>query len=305
MKIVFMGTPVYALACLKGLYEGGHEVLAVLTQPDKPQGRKQELVPSPVKAFAIEKGLAIYQPKRAKSKDCYAYLQGLATDVYVVAAYGQILPQRLLDIAPLGAVNVHASLLPKYRGASPIQQAILNGDSETGITIMQMDEGIDTGDILMTQAVAIDDDDTGGSLHDKLVKVAPPLLLRALAAIEDGSIRPMKQDDALSSYAPILKRDMGKIDWNRPALDILNLIRGFNPYPGAYMELAGRRVKVWQAVATAIQADGAAVGEVVKPCPKEGLFIKAADGVVHIISLQQEGKRRMTAAEFVRGGGWL
>ena len=304
MRIVFMGTPDFALACLKPLVGATvpgrplFNVVAVITQPDRPGGRGKRLQSPPVKDFALEMGISVLQPEKIKSADSIAVLEQLSADIFVVAAYGQILSQKILDIPKYGAINVHASLLPKYRGASPIQQAIADGETVTGITIQQMDKGMDTGDMILRREIAIGAQDTGGTLHDKLCDLAPQALLEALQLIASGKVQREPQNDALATYAPLITKQMAHIDWHRTPKDIVNLIRAYNPFPGAFVRLGDSQIKVWRAEV----ADGTgAPGEIIQACPKDGIIVAADGGAVRIIELTPQGGKKMAAADFVRG----
>ena len=299
MKIVFMGTPDFALACLKALADSRHEVIAVVTQPDRPFGRGKKLGSPPVKDFAIRRGIPVLQPEKIKAADSVALLAALPADIFVVAAYGQILPQNLLDLPRFGAINVHASLLPKYRGASPIQQAIADDETTTGITIMQMDAGMDTGDMILKRAVPIDSHDTGGILHDKLCEAAPIALLDALGLIENGEARREAQNHTLATYAPLITKQMAHLDWRKSSRDIANLIRAYNPFPGAFVRYGDGQIKIWRGEIAG--KSGGTPGEIVRVCPKEGIFVAAGDGIVRLTELTPTSGRKMTAADFVRG----
>lgn len=299
MKVIFMGTPDFALSSLQALLDSHeHEVLWVVTQPDKPVGRKQLLTAPPVKELALRHGVEVFQPQSMRTAEVYERLSALEPDIVVVAAYGKILPKNILDIPRYGCVNMHGSILPKYRGAAPIQWAVINGEAETGVTTMQMDEGLDTGDILLTSTVEIDEDETAGELFDRLAALCPELLLRTLKKIEDGSILPIKQDEAKSSHAPMLSRDMSWIDWNLSAGEIHNKIRGLSPWPLAQTEIAGRRAKLFSSKKVDISPhwEGVFFGD------KEGLFAACGDGkVLYLPEVQAEGARRMSSADFLRG----
>jgi len=314
IRIVFMGTPDFARVCLESLVGQAttgrpYDVAAVFTQPDRPANRGKRLQASPVKEYALQMGIPVLQPEKIKTADGIAMLQQLNADIFVVAAYGQILSQKILDIPKYGAINVHASLLPKYRGASPIQQAIADGETTTGITIQQMDRGVDTGDMILKREVAIGPTDTGGTLHDKLCEIAPEALLAALQLIESGQARPVPQDHALATHAPLITKQMARIDWSKLAADIANLIRAYNPFPGAFAELDGRQIKIWRAevVDPALTAGGiepplrSPAGQIVHVCPKEGIFVAAADATIRIIELTPPNAKKMAAADFVRG----
>ena len=292
MKVIFMGTPEYARVCLEGLIDGGYEVLAVVTQPDRPAGRGKKPQMSPVKVYAIEHGIEVLQPERINRGDFPAQLESYGADVFVVAAFGQILSQRVLDIPKYGCINVHASLLPKYRGASPIQQAILEGETHSGITIMQMDRGVDTGDILHKSEVAITPDDTGGTLHDKLCDIAPKALIDTLVQIAQGEVVPTPQDHAQATHAPMITKEMARINFNHPATQVIDTIRAYNPFPGAFAEIDGKVLKVWRAV----KADGEP-----KFCPKDGIFVAAEDGIIQLLEITPPNGKKMSSADYVRG----
>ncbi len=301
MKIVFMGTPDYAAAALKALIGAGHEILAVVTQPDKPKGRSKELVPTPVKLCAQQAGIPVMQPRRIKMPEAVAELYRYPADVYIVAAFGQILSQKILDIPPLGCLNIHASLLPKYRGASPIQHAILNGEKETGITIMQMDAGIDTGDMLYKKAIPIEPEDNYETLHDKLAELGGEAVTEALALLEQGKLVPEKQQEELSCYAPLIGKEMGRIDFGESAMAIERKIRAMTPWPSAFTGYQGRQLKIWKAAVT-ISGNTFArrPGEVLKT-DRDSVTVATGEGALCIYELQLEGKKRMTAHDFLLG----
>ncbi|MCL2376599.1 MAG: methionyl-tRNA formyltransferase [Defluviitaleaceae bacterium] len=299
MKIVFMGTPDFALACLKALDESPHDIVAVVTQPDRPASRGMKLMQPPVKDYALQKDIPVLQPEKIKTTDSMIQLAALGADIFVVAAYGQILSQKLLDMPKFGAINVHASLLPKYRGASPIQQAIADGETVTGITIMQMDKGMDTGDLILKHTVPIDNNDTGGILHDKLCKTAPAALLEALRLIEDGKAVREPQSNALATHATLITKQMAHLDWHKSPVDIVNLIRAYNPFPGAFARLGDVQIKIWQAKVA--EDSGGAPGEIIRVCQKEGIFVAAVGGAVNITELTPSGGKKMRAEVFIRG----
>ncbi|MDR0958408.1 MAG: methionyl-tRNA formyltransferase [Clostridiales bacterium] len=299
MKVIFFGTPEYAVPSLRRLTEE-HEVVAVVTQPDKPKGRGGAVSCSPVKLFALEKKIPVLQPERARNKSFAETLSGFRADIFVVTAYGQILPQRLLSMPRFGAINEHGSLLPKYRGASPIQQAIIHGDKVTGVTIMQMDSGIDTGDMLLKKELEISDSDTYGTLHDKLALLSAEAIIEVLPMIEQQKIVPIKQDDSLSSYAPLITKQDAVIDWQKSSGEIVNLIRGMNPSPCAYSHLNGTTVKIWAAVESVKNSADLSAGTVL--CiSKSGIEVAAGVGTVLVTGLQAEGSRRMNAFDFANG----
>lgn len=234
MKVIFMGTPDFSVGTLEALIEAGHEVCLAVTQPDKPKGRGKEMQFTPVKEAAVRHGIPVFQPRKVRSPECVEYLKGCQADVCVVVAFGQILPKEILEMTPYGCINVHASLLPRYRGAAPIQWAILAGEQVTGVTTMQMDEGLDTGDMLLKTEVPVAPDETGESLHDKLAKEGAELAVKTLKALEEGTLCPVKQGESPTPYAKMLDKKMGSIDWSRPAVEIERLVRGLNSWPSAY-----------------------------------------------------------------------
>lgn len=298
MRIVFMGTPDFAVPCLDTLKNAGHELLAVFTQPDKPKGRKYKLTPPPVKVKAIDMGIPVYQPSTLKDGEALGILKQLNPEIIIVAAYGKILPKEILELPKFGCVNVHASLLPRHRGASPIQWAIISGDSQTGITTMQMNEGLDTGDILKTASIDIYPDEDAQSLHDRLSILGSELICKTLIELEAGQISPQKQDDSLATYAPIINREMGRLDFTKPAKELYNLIRGFNPWPAAFTMVTGKRLKVFKsklAENTKLQPGMAVTDD-------QRLMVACGDGVLlEFIEIQPEGSKRMTAGEYLRG----
>ena len=307
MKIIFMGTPDFAKESLEAVYNAGHEILTVVTNPDKKQGRGMKLKPSPVKEFALEKDLNIMQPEKVrKNEEFINAIKKINPDVICVVAYGKILPKEILEIPRYGCVNVHGSLLPRYRGAAPIQWAVLNGDKETGITTMYMDEGMDTGDMILKEKVEIGEDETTGELWDRLSKVGGNLLVRTLNEIEKGNAPRIKQGDEFS-LAPMIDKKMAKIDWEKKtAKEIKNLVRGLNPIMGAYTFLEGKKIKFWKV--DVINIDKLDVkeeklnnGTVLVSNPKEGLLIKAKDGVIKVIEIQGENAKKMPTSDFLRG----
>ncbi len=299
-SLVFMGTPDFAVPALQKLAAVQAPIRMVVTQPDRPKGRGKKLAASPVKILAQKLGLAVYQPERIRSADGLAAMQACAAEAGVVVAYGQLLSQPLLDLYPLGVLNIHASLLPAYRGAAPIQRAVLAGDAQTGVSIMLLDAGIDTGPVLARRAIPIQKNDTSGTLHEKLAQAGADLLCETLAAWKAGSIRPQAQDEALVTYAPPIAKEETQIDWLFPAERIVNTIRAFDPWPGAYAFYNGKRLKCFTASLLDWEIDGDP-GEVVGHTD-EGLTVVAGDGrVLCVGELQLEGQRRLPATEFVRG----
>lgn len=299
MKMIFMGTPDFSVPALKALAEQGHQVIAVVTQPDKPKGRGKAVQMTPVKEAALELNIPVYQPVKVREDGFLQQIEAMEPEVIVVAAFGQILPQRLLDIPKYGCINIHASLLPKYRGAAPIQWVIIDGEKETGITTMQMNAGLDTGDMLEKAVVPIDPEETGGSLHDKLSAAGGKLILSTLDKLEKGQLVPVPQTEENTCYAKMLDKALGKIDWNQDAQRIERLIRGLNPWPSAYTGLEGKTLKLWQAKVVEEDYPGQP-GQVVK-AGKNELLIKTGKGTLSVLSLQLEGKKRMDTGAFLRG----
>ncbi len=299
MRVVFMGTPDFSVPTLECIIEAGHEVVGVVTQPDKAKGRGKKVVYTPVKEKALEHGLIVYQPRRAREPEFIEQMRALNPDVMVVVAFGQILPKELLDIPKYGCVNVHASLLPKYRGAAPIQWAVIRGEKVSGVTTMQMDVGLDTGDMLLKTEVPLAEDETGGSLHDKLSVLGGDLLIETLKGLEAGTIVPEKQDDSQSGeYARMLDKSLGKIDFSMRAEEIERLIRGLNPWPSAYTFYNNKTMKLWKA---RVVPGGEAVPGQVLAVDKKGFTVQTGDGALQILELQMEGKKRMDAGAFLRG----
>ena len=298
LKIVFMGTPDFAVPCLKTLNEN-YEVIAVITQPDRPKGRGQKLMPSPIKEYALEHNLTVLQPEKIKSAEIEEKLKNLAPDIIVVVAFGQILSKAILDIPKLGCINVHASLLPQYRGAAPIHWSIINGETKTGITTMYMDVGLDTGDMILKEEVAISAKMNTGELHDTLMNIGAKTLLQTIQQIAEGSVVRTKQNDAESTYAPLLTKELEKINWLLPATEIYNLVRGLNPWPVAFSIFKGKKLKIWQTKVV----DTVATGEIgtVLSITETGFTVQTGKGILEILELQPESKRKMTAKDFVCG----
>jgi methionyl-tRNA formyltransferase len=296
MRILFIGTGDIGMPALQALLKSEHEVVGVVTQPDKPVGRAQTIEPPPIKKALAATKIRVLQPARIKDRQAIEEIHGLTPDVIVVMAYGQILPSDILEIPKITCLNLHASLLPRWRGAAPIQAAIAAGDRNTGITVMYMNEGLDTGDILLQRAIDIEPTDTGGSLHDRLAKVAPETLLESLELLENGRAPRMPQHDALATYASKLKREDGKIDWTNPADAIERKIRAFDPWPGAFMKYDGQNLKIFSATILALRGTP---GEILQS--EKELVIAAGEGALSLGQVQLEGKRRMTAVEFLRG----
>lgn len=296
MRIVFMGTPDFAVPSLQALIDAGHDVCAVYTQPDKPQGRKQILTAPPVKTLALEHDIPVFQPNTLKNEDEQARLRELAPEVIIVVAYGKLLPKAVLDIPPRGCINVHGSLLPRWRGAAPIQWAVIAGDEMAGVTTMQMAEGLDTGDMLLTYETKVGEKETAGELFDRLAQSGAELLIQTLVKLDE--ITPRPQDDAQSCYAHMLDKQMAVIDWSRSAHEIDCLIRGLNPWPIALTTLSGERLKVFAAEKAAGNGEP---GTVLEADPKKGLTVACGEGALKLTEIQLVGGKRMKATDFLRG----
>ena len=301
MKIVYAGTPRFAVAPLKKIIEEGYGVAGVVVQPDKPQGRKGILAPPPVKAFALERGLTVFQPQKIRAET--DALKALGGDILITCAYGQILTQEVLDLFPLGVWNIHASLLPKYRGASPIQSAVLNGERETGVTVMKTALGLDTGDILLSLKTEIGEKETFGELSDRLSLLGAKALLKALQSIEKGNFALVKQRDEDAVLTRKIAKESAKIDFSLPAEKIVNLVRGMNPEPTAFAEIDGARLNVFCAERAVCPegSEGAAAGEILSDTPKQGFLVKCGDGAVKLALVQAAGGRRMKGSDFLNG----
>lgn len=297
LKLIFMGTPDFAVPALIRLTQAGHAVAGVFTQPDKPVGRKQILTPPAVKVQALSLGIPVYQPASLKTGEAEEIIRNIRPDAIVVAAYGKILPKSILDIPPLGCINIHGSLLPKYRGAAPIQHAILHGEAETGITTMLMNEGLDTGDILEQSTLTIGENETSGELFDRMAALGGELILSTLAKLAEGSLIPMPQNHEEATYAPPLCKGGCEIDWSRPALEIHNQIRALNPWPVAGAVLDGKPVRIFSSRLTEETSTPGAIA-----CSKQGFSIACGDGVMlRILEIQPQGGKRMSAAAFLCG----
>lgn len=309
MKVLFMGTPDFAAGILEAITESKHEVVAAVTQEDKARGRSDKLLAPPVKETALKYGIPVLQPRRVKDAESVARLKEYGADIFVVAAYGQILSKEILDIPRFGCINTHASLLPKYRGAAPIQWAIADGENETGVTIMQMDEGLDTGDILYARKVDITKEDTGESLFNKLEDISKQLIVEALDRIEAGDINPIRQDGFKATYARILKKEMGELDFTKDAAELERLIRAFTPWPGTYTHLKGKILKV-------IEASTACMDELERECKDPALqespgriagisgnavYVATGRDFLKLTWVQLEGKKKMKVSDFLRG----
>lgn len=299
MKIVYMGTPEFAVGPLKALIGAGHTVTAVVTQPDKPKGRGGKVQMTPVKACALEHGIPVFQPVKVKAPEAVEVLKGFAADVFIVAAFGQILSREILEMPRYGCINIHASLLPAYRGAAPIQWVILNGEKESGVTIMQMDAGIDTGDMLLKASVPIGEKETDESLLGRLSAAGSALIVEALEKLEAGALAGEKQDDAQSCYAKMLTKAMGLIEWTKPAEEIERKVRGLYSWPGAYTFYQGKMLKVYQArvLDEAPEGEAGSVSDVTK---KE-IIVNTGNGKLALLEIQLEGKKRMAVKDFLLG----
>ena len=302
MKIVFMGTPDFARSALEKIIEAGHEVVLCVTQPDKPKGRSGELQISDVKACALEHDIPVFQPVKIKEPQHVQYLKSIEADIYVVAAFGQILSQEILDIPRFGCVNIHASILPEYRGAAPIQQAIIDGKKTTGVTIMQMAAGMDTGDILLQREIPIDPEETGGGLFDKLSVLGGELIVEALPKIEKGELTPVPQDESRATKCGKLSKDMGRVDFSKDAESIRNLVRGLNPWPSAFTYLDKKMLKIWkaEAVDSPDKDKGKAPGTIVS-VSRDSFDVVTGEGLLRILEVQLEGKKRMPVKDFLLG----
>ena len=295
-----MGTPDFSVGALKALAENGYEIAGVVTQPDKPRGRGKASAMTPVKEAALELGLTVYQPARVREQSFMDTVRALNPDVIVVSAFGQIIPKALLELPRYGCVNIHASLLPKYRGAAPIQWAVMDGEPVSGVTIMQMDEGLDTGDMLAKTEVPLEPDETGGSLFDKLSRAGADLLIRTLPALEQGTLTPEKQPlESPTAYARMIRKEDGRIDWNLEAEAIERRIRGLNPWPSAYTELTGKILKIWRA--EVLPKESGQTPGTVTEAGKGGFCVQTGKGVLRLLEVQLEGKKRMDAQAFLRG----
>lgn len=306
MNIVFMGTPDFAVGTLETLIGSEHNVIGVVTQPDKPKGRGGKMMFTPVKEAALKAGIDVYQPQKVRDKEFIEVLKSLNPDVIIVVAFGQILPEEILELPKYGCINVHASLLPRLRGAAPIQWSVIDGDKESGVTIMQMDEGLDTGDILLVKKYELDEKETGGSLFDKLASFGGPMILEVLKQAQEGKLNPVKQDDSKHTYAKMLSKATGDIDFEKSAVEIERLIRGLNPWPSAFTHIHGKMLKIWEA--DVLGGDAAEKYDIIDAEPghiayvdKTKMLISTGDGYLDVLSVQLEGKKRMDTAAFLRG----
>lgn len=312
LKILFMGTPDFAKESLEALYNAGHEIVGVVTNPDRPKGRGMKMIASPVKEFAIEKNLDVYQPEKVKNNEEFiTTIRSLSPDVICVVAYGKILPVEILEIPTKGSINVHASLLPKYRGSAPIQWSVLNGDKTTGVTTMYMSEGLDSGDMILKEEVTIGDDETTGELWDRLSKIGANLLIETIKQIEEG-IAPRTPQGNDFTLAPMLNKEMSKIDWNsKTCSEIKNLVRGLNPIMGTYTFYEDKKIKIWKVNKLSFEEFEGRTnilnysdkqnGEILLADDKKGLYIKSLDGIIEVLEIQGENSKRMNVLDFLRG----
>ena len=298
MRLAFLGTPAFAAPALERIVEKGHTVLAVITQPDRPRGRGQNPAASPVKETAVRLVLPVYQPERVRRPEAVEYLRALALDAMVVVGYGQIIPQSIIDLAPLGIINVHASLLPKYRGAAPIQWAMINGETRTGVTTMRIDAGLDTGDILLTAETEIAPEETAIDVSRRLAVMGADLLAETLDGLAAGTIVPRKQDPAQATYAPLLKKEDGRIEWKQPAAAIQNRVRGLQPWPGAYTTFRGQSLHIWSSRPGQAPPANAPPGQILATRP---VRIACGEGSLELIEVQLEGRNRISATDFANG----
>mgnify|MGYP002551386410 CR=1 FL=1 len=299
MRVIFMGTPDFAVGTLEEIIKAGHEVALVVSQPDKAVGRSKALRYTPVKACALEHGIEVYQPQKVRDSECIERLRTYHPDIIIVEAFGQIIPRAILDMPRYGCVNVHASLLPKYRGAAPIQWAVINGDAVTGVTTMRMDEGLDTGDMILKEEVTLAPDETGGSLFDRLAEVGAKLAVQTLQALEDGTAEFTPQDHEKATQVGMIKKSFGEMDFTKSAVELERLIRGLNPWPGTYTEYQGKTLKIWGATVED-GGDPSKAGTIVN-VKKHSFGIQTKDGILVPTEIQLEGKKRMTAEAFLCG----
>lgn len=299
MNIVYMGTPDFAVPALEKLIKK-YNVTAVVTQPDKPKGRGKKIIFSPVKELALKNNIEVFQPEKVKDENFIKEMEKLNPDIIVVAAYGQILNEKILNLPKYGCINIHGSLLPKYRGAAPIQWSIINGEEKTGVTIMYMEKGLDTGDMILKKEILINKEDTYGSVHDKMSLVGAEAVIEAIEMIEKGNVNAQKQDDTLSSYAVMISKDIGHIDWNKNSNEIINLIRGLNPAPIAYTFYKDEVLKIWEAEQICCELE-MKNGEIIDVMPKKGILVKTNDSAILIKEIQQKGGKKMSCPDYLRG----
>ncbi len=301
MKVIFMGTPDFAVGTLESLIQAGHEVVLAVTQQDKPKGRGKEVQFTPVKEMAVKHKIPVFQPKKIREPECVEELRRYEADIMIVVAYGHILTKEILEMTPYGCINVHASLLPKYRGAAPIQWSIIKGEEVTGITTMQMDEGLDTGDMLLKSEVVIEADETAASLHDKLARCGAKLCVETLEKIEANQIEPVKQGESDTDYAKMLTKELGNIDWSDSAVQIERLIRGLNSWPSAYSYWNSKVMKIWSSEVEGNCCENHEEPGTIVKIEKDGFWVKTGDGDLKILEVQIPGKKRMDAGAFLRG----
>lgn len=299
MRVIFMGTPDFSVGTLEAVIAAGHEVVLAVTQPDKPKGRGNAMQPPPVKECALAHGIEVFQPRRIREEENVEYLRRFAADIIIVVAFGQILPESILNMPKYGCVNVHASLLPKYRGAAPIQWAIINGDEITGVTTMRMDAGVDTGDMIAKRELRIAEDETGGSLFEKLAALGASLCVETMEMLAAGTAHFIPQDAEKSTHTSMITKELGNIDWNRPAVAIERLVRGLNPWPSAYTYLDNRTFKIWRC--TVADQDGKAAPGTVLRADKSGILVQTGEGRLLLEEVQLEGKKRMRVSDFCNG----
>lgn len=298
MKVIFMGTPDFSVGTLEALIAAGHEVMLAVTQPDKPKGRGKSMQYPPVKEAALAHGIEVYQPKRIREPECVEYLKKYEADIFVVVAFGQILTKEILEMPKYGCINVHASLLPKYRGAAPIQWAVINGEKVTGVTTMRMDEGIDTGDMILKEEVVLDKEETGGSLFDRLAKKGADLCVKTLTAIEEGTATYTPQKHEEATHTSMIKKQLGEMDWTKPAQELECLVRGLNPWPSAYTHLNGKTLKIWKS-SVLEKETGKEPGTI--EVGKNTIAVQTGKGLLQLEEIQLEGKKRMQTDAFLRG----
>lgn len=299
MRIAYFGTPDFAVEPLKALHSAGHDIAIVVTQPDRRRNRGQ-MQPTAVKQAALELGLPVFAPEKIKAAESVALLQELHCDLFVVVAYGQLLSEQVLAIPPRGSINIHASLLPKYRGAAPIHWAVINGEKTTGVSIMYLDLGMDSGDVIATAEVEITPDISTGELYDQLCSLGTELMLQVVADMERGEVEGQKQEEAAASYAPLLTREIERVDWQKSAADVHNLIRGLNSWPGCHTLFRGKRLKLWKSQLIELEASGAQQGQILQ-LDEQGICVACGSGSLLLLEVQPEGKPRMSAAAFARG----
>ncbi|MEN2775957.1 methionyl-tRNA formyltransferase [Acetivibrio clariflavus] len=300
MRIVFMGTPEFAIPSLDMLLKEGYDVVAVVTQPDKPKGRGNKMSPPPVKEYAIEHGIEVLQPEKVKTEEFVEKIKEINPDLLVTAAYGKILPKSVLDIPKYGCINVHGSLLPRYRGAAPIQWSIINGEKVTGITTMYTDVGMDTGDMLVKAEIQITEDMTAGELHDKLAVLGAEVLKETLLRLKNGTLERIPQNDEEATYAPMMTKEIGCIDWSKSSREIHNLVRGTNPWPGAYTFLSGKKMKIWMTSVVSDDKHDSKAGTILK-VSKDGIVVACGSGKLNIKEIQFENARKMSVEEYICG----